>query len=228
MPDCYLENLQSFVGTANVILEGNVIQSSNSTGIVMFPGTHGTFRNNRIWRNHLSGLFVWGAQISSDNDEYNANDEHAIEFRAYPDPLKYGQVGRNFPVRAVGTINGADIHDTVVLPETGTLGGGMLAQGANVDVANSRIYRNRGIGVSYVNTSLGKISRNEIHDNRGSAICIFKAGNVMTANNTIAQEQRRRRGRVRRNDAVARYGARPRRARASERADLATMRSSIS
>ncbi len=187
VPDCYLENLQSFVGTANVILDGNVIQASNSTGIVMFPGTHGTFRNNRIWRNHLSGLFVWGAQISSDNDEYNANDEHAIEFRAYPDPLKYGQVGRNFPVRAVGTITGADIHDTIVLPETGTLGGGILAQGANVDVANSRIYRNRGIGVSYVNTSLGKISRNEISNNRGSAICIYKAGNVMTENNTISK-----------------------------------------
>ena len=128
---------------------------------------------------------MWGAQISSDNDEFNANDEHAIEFRAYPDPLKYGQVGREFPVRAVGTINGADIHDTVVLPETRTLGGGVLAQGANLDVSNSRIYRNRGIGVSYVNTSLGAISRNEIHDNRGSAICIFKAGKVTANGNSI-------------------------------------------
>ena len=185
VPECYLVNLRAFVGSANIILDTNVIQSSNSTGIVMFPGTHGTFRNNHIWRNHLSGLFVWGAQISSDNDEYNANDEHAIEFRAYPDPLKYGQVGREFPVRAVGTINGADIHDTVVLPETRTLGGGVLAQGANLDVSNSRIYRNRGIGVSYVNTSLGAISRNEIHDNRGSAICIFKAGKVTANGNSI-------------------------------------------
>ncbi|MEK7692864.1 MAG: right-handed parallel beta-helix repeat-containing protein [Chloroflexota bacterium] len=185
VPECYLVNLRAFVGSANIILDTNVIQSSNSTGIVMFPGTHGTFRNNRIWRNHLSGLFVWGAQISSDNDEFNANDEHAIEFRAYPDPLKYGQVGREFPVRAVGTINGADIHDTVVLPETRTLGGGVLAQGANLDVSNSRIYRNRGIGVSYVNTSLGAISRNEIHDNRGSAICIFKAGKVTANGNSI-------------------------------------------
>lgn len=186
VPECYLVNLEAFVGTANIILDTNVIQSSNSTGIVMFPGTHGTFRNNHIWRNHLSGLFVWGAQISSDNDEFNANDEHAIEFRAYPDPLKYGRVGHDFPVRAVGTINGADIHDTVVLPETRTLGGGVLAQGANLDVSNSRIYRNRGIGVSYVNTSLGTISRNQIDDNRGSAICIFKAGNVVATSNTIS------------------------------------------
>lgn len=186
VPDCYLKDLRAFVGTANIILDTNVIQSSNSTGIVMFPGTRGTFRNNHIWRNHLSGMFVWGAQISSDSDEFNGNDEHAIEFRAYPDPLKYGQVGREFPVRAVGTINRADIHDTVVLPETGTLGGGILAQGGNVDVANSRIYRNRGIGVSYVNTSLGRISNNEINDNRGSAICIYKAGNVVTADNRIS------------------------------------------
>ncbi|MBI5284943.1 MAG: right-handed parallel beta-helix repeat-containing protein [Chloroflexi bacterium] len=185
VPDCYLTNLQAFVGDANIILDGNVIQASGSTGIVMFPGTRGTLRNNRIWRNELSGLFVWGASISSEADEYNANEEHAIEFRAYPDPLKYGQVGKLFPVRAVGRINNADIHDTVVLPQTGTLGGGVLGQGANMDVSNSRIYRNRGIGVSYVNTSLGTIDNNAIYDNRGSAICIYKAGNVITAGNEL-------------------------------------------
>lgn len=55
VPECYLKSLTSFVGTANVILDSNVVQASNSTGVVMFPGTRGTFRNNRIWRNHLSG-----------------------------------------------------------------------------------------------------------------------------------------------------------------------------
>ena len=93
VPECYLTNLRSFVGRANIILDTNIIQWSNSTGIVMFPGTQGTFRNNRIWSNHLSGLFAWGATVSSTGDEYVANDEHAIEFRAYPDPLKYGSVG---------------------------------------------------------------------------------------------------------------------------------------
>ena len=183
VPDCYLTNLQAYVGDANIILDTNVIQKSGSTGIVMFPGTRATMRNNHIWSNVLTGLFVWGASISSESDEYNANEEHAIEFRAYPDPLKYGKVGNLFPVRAVGRINHADIHDTVVLPETGTLGGGVLGQGANLDVSNSRIYRNRGIGVSYVNTSLGTIDDNAIFDNRGSAICIYRAGNVVTTNN---------------------------------------------
>ncbi len=185
VPDCYLTNLQAYVGDANIILDSNVIQASGSTGIVMFPGTRATMRANHIWRNELTGLFVWGASISSEGDEYNANEEHAIEFRAYPDPLKYGKVGNVFPVRAVGRINNADIHDTVVLPQTRTLGGGVLGQGANLDVSNSRIYRNRGIGVSYVNTSLGTIDNNFIHDNRGSAICIFKAGDVRTSGNNV-------------------------------------------
>jgi parallel beta-helix repeat protein len=73
-----------------------------------------------------------------------------------------------------------------VLPQTGTLGGGVLAQGANLTVINSRIYRNRGIGVSYVNTSSGRIEGNRIYDNRGSAICLYRAGAVTTASNTIS------------------------------------------
>jgi len=185
VPDCYLRNLDSFVGDANIMLEANIIQFSNSTGIVMFPGTRGTFRNNHIWSNHLSGLFVWGANITSTGDEYVANDEHAIEFRAYPDPLKYGQVGPRYPVRAVGSITNNVIRDTVVLPETGTLGGGVLAQGANLDVRNSLVHNNRGIGVSYVNTSLGSITGNEIHSNRGSAVCLYVAGSVTVRDNTI-------------------------------------------
>ncbi|MEX2226508.1 MAG: right-handed parallel beta-helix repeat-containing protein [Dehalococcoidia bacterium] len=185
VPDCYLDNLRAYVGDANVILDSNVIQASGSTGIVMFPGTRGTFRNNHIWRNELSGLFVWGATISSENDEYDRNEEHAIELRAYPDPLKYPEIAVDQRIRAVGSINNNDIHDSVVLPETGTLGGGVLAQGANVDVTNSRIYGNRGIGVSYVNTSLGRIVNNRIYDNRGSGICLFRAGNVTTSGNVL-------------------------------------------
>jgi parallel beta-helix repeat protein len=185
VPDCYLTNLRAYVGSANVILDSNVIQASGSTGIVLFPGTRGTFRNNRIWRNELSGLFVWGASMSSEADQYDLNEEHAIEMRAYPDPLKYPQITSGQRIRAVGVINNNDIHDTVVLPETGTLGGGVLAQGANLDVTNSRIYRNRGIGVSYVNTSLGRIINNRIYDNRGSAICLHLAGNVTVQGNTL-------------------------------------------
>jgi len=184
VPDCYLGNLAAFVGQANIILNTNVIQYSGSTGIVMFPGTVGTFSNNRIWNNQLTGLFAWGANVSAQGDEYSGNEEHAIEFRAYPDPLKYGQVGTQFPVRAVGNLTGMNIHDSVVLAETGRLGGGVLAQGANLDITNSRIYNNRGIGISYVNTSLGRITGNTINNNGGSAICIYRAGNVVATGNT--------------------------------------------
>jgi hypothetical protein len=185
VPTCYLANLQAFVGDSNIILDSNIIQSNGSTGIVLFPGTRATMRNNHIWRNQLTGLFAWGGVVSSDGDEYSGNEEHAIEFRAYPDPLKYGQVGPNFPVRAVGRINNNDIHDSVVLAETGRLGGGVLAQGANLTVTNSHIHNNRGIGVSFVNTSLGTVSGNWIWANRGSAICVFKAGNVQMSSNLI-------------------------------------------
>lgn len=183
VPECYLSNLRAYVGSANVILDTNVIQASGSTGIVMFPGTRLTMRGNRIWRNVLSGLFAWGANVTSEGDEYDGNEEHAIEFRAYPDPLKYPQAAVR--IRAVGRINNNNIHNTVVLPETGTLGGGVLAQGANLDVANSMIWANRGIGVSYVNTSLGSITNNRIFDNRGSGICLFRAGQVNVSGNVL-------------------------------------------
>lgn len=190
VPECYLKNLAGYVTDANVILNTNVIQASGSTGIVLFPGTRGTLKNNRIWRNELSGLFVWGGNVTSEGDEYDANEEHAIEMRAFPDPLLYPEIPSGQRIRAVGIINNNVIKNTVVLPETGTLGGGFLAQGANVDVINSRIFGNRGIGVSYVNTSLGRVTGNEIHDNRGSAICIYRAGNVAASDNTIRNNAR--------------------------------------
>lgn len=185
VPDCYLVNLRAYVGSANVILDTNVIQASGSTGIVMFPGTNGTFRNNRVWSNELTGLFAWGATFSSDGDEFAWNEEHAIEARAYPDPLKYPQIPTSERVRAAGAINRAVIRDSVVLAETGTLGGGVLAQGANVDVTNSDVYGNRGIGISYVNTSLGRIVGNNIHDNGGSGICVWRAGRVVVDSNRL-------------------------------------------
>jgi len=185
VPECYLSDLPRFVSDATVILDTNVIQASGSTGVVLFPGTRATMRRNRIWSNELSGLFGWGANLSSEGDEYDFNEEHAIEMRAYPDPLKYPDVPSGQRIRATGQINNAVIRNTVVLPETGTLGGGVLGQGANMDVTNSRIYHNRGIGVSYVNTSQGRIDNNVIYENRGSAICMFKAGKVTATGNQI-------------------------------------------
>ena len=129
VPECYLDNLPSYVSDATVILNTNIVQASGSTGIVLFPDTRATMRDNYIWRNELSGLFGWGANLSSEGDEYDANEEHAIEMRAFPDPLKYPDIPRGQRIRATGQINNADIFNTVVLPETGTLGGGVSLTG---------------------------------------------------------------------------------------------------
>ena len=51
-------------------------------------------------------------------------------------------------------------------------------------------YRNRGIGVSYVNTSLGAVTDNTITDNGGSAICEFHAGDVRASGNDIQRNAR--------------------------------------
>ena len=54
-----------------------------------------------------------------------------------------------------------------------------------MDVTNSRIHHNRGIGVSYVNTSRGRINNNVINENRGSAICIWQSIDVTASGNNI-------------------------------------------
>jgi hypothetical protein len=47
-------------------------------------------RGNRVWRNKMTGLFAWGATLTSSADEYDGNEEHAIEVRSYPDPRAPG------------------------------------------------------------------------------------------------------------------------------------------
>ena len=179
VPSCYLGNPQAFVSHINVTLNATVVQDSGSTGVVLFPGTSATFTGNHIVNNRLTGVFVWGATISSQGDEFSGNEEHAVELRAYPSPLQPALLP------AVGTLASDDVHDSVVLAATGTLGGGVLAQGARVDVINSRVHNNRGIGVSFVNGSTGSAVDNQIYDNRGSAVCISNAGAVSVTGDSM-------------------------------------------
>jgi len=181
-PPCFMANLHGYISGASVTLDSNIVQSSGSTGIVMFPGTRLTMRGNHVWANHLSGLFAWGATVASDGDEYAFNDENAIELRAYPDP-RY--TGAGFPLRTIGTLNRNDIHDSLVLPQTGTLGGGVVAHGADLAVTNSRVYRNHSIALAYLNGSYGRVEYNEIFENGGSALCTLGAGPVTEFGNRI-------------------------------------------
>jgi len=65
------------------------------------------------------------------------------------------------------------------------IGGGLIVQGAHVDLMNALIYFNAGIGVSYQNGSSGRVDGSTISDNRGAALCLFSAGNVAVGANNI-------------------------------------------
>ena len=77
------------------------------------------------------------------------------------------------------------IRNTTVYGPTGTLGGGLIVQGAHVDLTNALIYFNAGIGVSYQNGATGRVDTSIISDNRGAALCLFGAGNVAVGANNI-------------------------------------------
>jgi hypothetical protein len=181
VPSCFLGNPGAYVGIASVNMDTNVVQANGSTGIVLFPGTAATLRNTLVWRNHMTGLFGWGAAISIDGADFDGNEEHAIEVRGYPDPASPG------PGYIPGstTIANADIHNSALYPPTRTLGGGVLAQGSPLLLSNSRIWSNAGVGVSYQHGATGTVTGNAIHDNRGAALCLSSANLVSVGPNTI-------------------------------------------
>lgn len=181
VPACFLANPGAYVGNASLTMDSNVVQASGSTGIVLFPGTAATMRRTFVWRNQMTGLFAWGSSISVDGADFAGNEEHAIEVRGYPDPRAPG------PGYLAGsaTVTNADIHDTAPYPPTGTLGGGVLTQGAPLILTNSRIWSNASIGVSYQNGATGNVDGNTIRDNRRGALCLSSAGAVTVGRNTV-------------------------------------------
>ncbi len=181
VPSCFYGNPGAYVGAAQLTLDTNIIQASGSTGVVLFPGVAATMRGNRFCRNRMTGLFAWGASFTSSADEYDGNEEHAIEVRGYLDP----RVAGPGYIRPSATIDRVLIRNTTVYGPTGTLGGGLIVQGAHVDLMNALIYFNAGIGVSYQNGSSGRVDGSTISDNRGAALCLFSAGNVAVGANNI-------------------------------------------
>lgn len=184
-PACYLEKLDTYVGRGNLIMNANLVLANQSTGLVLFPGTRVTMRGNNIWFNQLTGVFVWAAILQSEGDAFIGNEEHAVEVRAYPDPLSFGRVPAPFPWRPAGRINNARITNQFRLDEQ-ILGGGILSQGGNLTVTNSLIADNAGIGVSYVNGAIGSIEGNRIMGNGGSGLCLHAAGTVTVRGNVLS------------------------------------------
>lgn len=183
-PACYFEDLPAYVGRGNLIMNASLILANQSTGLVLFPGTRVTLRGNNIWFNQLTGIFVWAAILQSEGDTFIGNEEHAVEVRAYPDPLSFGKVPAPFPWRPAGRINNARITNQFRLDER-TLGGGILSQGGNLAVTHSLIADNAGIGISYVNSAIGAIEENRITGNGGSAVCLHAAGAVRIDGNVL-------------------------------------------
>lgn len=181
-PSCYLANLPAYVGGANVTLERNVISGNASTGLVFFPGTTGTLRGNTVSSNLLTGLFVWGSTVNAYNNLFAGNEEHGLEYRAYPDPLHFGSLPAPYPLRAQGIIRGNTIRDTTRLGSI--LGGGLLSQGGDLAILYNRVVMNAGIGVSFVNDAIGSAEHNYVVNNGGSAICLFRSDSArIVANN---------------------------------------------
>ena len=180
VPGCYASNPQAFVSSIQVTMNDSTVQESGSTGVVLFPGTAATFAGNHFLNNRMTGVFAWGATLSSQGDEWSGNEEHGLELRAYPSPLQPALL------TAVGRLSGADVHNSVVLGASGKLGGGVLAQGARLDVLDSHVHENRGIGLSFVNGSTGSVQNTQVFRNGGSAICLYLTGAVQIAGDWLS------------------------------------------
>jgi nitrous oxidase accessory protein NosD len=182
-PPCFLANPSAFVASGQYHLNDNTFEDNGSTGLVFFPGTKAALFHNRINDNRLTGLFVWGADVSTILNRFERNQEHAAEYRAYPAPRLPGQPPGTIVLKATGSFLGNVVQDTAPL---GTiLGGGLLLQGGRLVVRDNSLLDNAGIGVSFVNGAEGEIASNYIMWNKGSAICLFHAGSVDVGKNTI-------------------------------------------
>ena len=182
-PSCFLANPSAFVASGQYHLNDNTFEDNGSTGLVFFPGTKAALFYNRINDNRLTGLFVWGADVSTILNRFERNQEHAAEYRAYPAPLLPGQPPGTIVLKATGSFLGNVVQDTAPL---GTiLGGGLLSQGGKLVVRDNSLLDNAGIGVSFVHGAEGEIASNYIMWNKGSAICLFDTGSVDVGKNTI-------------------------------------------
>jgi len=181
-PSCFLANPSAFIASGDYYLNSNTFEDNDSTGLVFFPGTKATLTSNQINDNRLTGLFVWGADVSAILNHFQRNEEHAAEYRAYPAPRLPGQPQGTIPLPATGSFQGNIVQTTAPL---GTiLGGGLLSQGSRLTVRDNGLTDNAGIGISFVNGAEGEITSNYIMWNKGSAICLFRAGSVAVGKNT--------------------------------------------
>ena len=188
VPSCFYKDLQAQISTSRTILERVTMEDTQGPCLVFFPGVHAEVRESVFRRCELTGLFAWGAVADVSNSLFEDNAEHALEYRAFPDPR--AEVIR----AAAGTIQDTVVRSTrplqgEVLGALGPgpiLGGGILAQGSRLLLRRNDVSANRDIGISFVNRSSGEVVESRIVDNGSYALCLVPGVTVEVRDNTIA------------------------------------------
>jgi hypothetical protein len=177
VPPCFYDNLNAYITDTTVTLDQVAVADGPGTGLVFFPGVRARLSAIDVRRQELTGLFVWGAEVDIASSTFDDNVEHAIEYRAYPDPR--GDVLRP----AIGSIRDSTVERSRPLPGP-VLGGGILAQGARLDVIGTTVRNHAAIGASYVNGSSGVVAAS-ITGNGDAGLCIDAGSTVEVRDTTL-------------------------------------------
>jgi hypothetical protein len=187
VPDCFLRDPPSQISTIRLSLERLTMADTAGPCLVFFAGVHAAVQDSSFTRCQLTGLFAWGATADVSGSTFDDNAEHALEYRAFPDPR--GEI----LAPAAGTIEDTAIRGTrplegAVLGAAGpgpVLGGGVLAQGARLNLRRVEVSGNRDIGVSFVNRSSGELVESRILDNGGYGVCLLPDAAVDIRDTTV-------------------------------------------
>jgi hypothetical protein len=202
VPECFLRDPQSQISTISVTLERVTLADTRGPCLVFFPGVRADVRGSTFTRCELTGLFAWGATADVSDSRFEDNAEHALEYRAYPDPrgavvLAASGTIQNTVVRATRPLEGEVAGAVFPAP---VLGGGILAQGSRLVLRNNEIAANRDIGISFVNRSSGDVTGNRITANGGYGVCLLPDAQVQMRDNAVSGN---------RSDALTVCGGRP-------------------
>lgn len=189
VPQCYLEDPAAYVDSSSLEVYGSVVSNNGvrgecGTGLVFFPGSTGLIQGSTVNANKLTGLFVWGAWVDVASTRFLRNVENAVEYRRYPSP----KTVNGLALRASGLLSGNRLSASLPLPG-GSLGGGLVAQGADLELRGNVVTGNAAWGVTACRDSQLIMEGNEIAGNRKSGLIIQKRtratlgpGNVLRNN----------------------------------------------
>ncbi len=187
IPPCFYDDLPGQISTARVTLERLHMADTQGPCLVFFPGSRAEIRESRFTRCELTGMFAWGATVDIAGATFEDNAEHAIEYRAFPDPRREviraaeGTV-QDTVIRGTRPLQGAVLGSADAAP---VLGGGLLAQGSRMSLLRVTVEANRDIGVAYVNRSTGQVHDSRILDNGNWGLCVFAGSAVEAGGNDL-------------------------------------------